>query len=330
MEGLMTTIPDLDDPIVKHIRTDFVSLNADQTVAEALAQVRANPPEGRIIYFYAVDADNRLVGVVPTRRLLLNQPDARLSDIMIRRLITLPSTATVMNACEFFTVHKLLAFPVVDEHRHLLGIVDVGLYTDELSDLGHQTSHDDLFQLIGVHAEQARMGSPLIAFRVRFPWLITNIVGGILAAFLAGVFQDVLDRLVILALFIPVVLALSESVGIQSVSLATQSLRDNIRLRDALPILRRELSTGLLLGFASGPLVALSAWLWKGQGIVAFAILLSIGTAMTASAMIGVAVPVALRLMKLDPRVAAGPIALVAADLITLMIYFNLARFLLL
>src|SRR5699024_7979629 len=107
-------------------------------------------------------------------------------------------------------------------------------------------------------------------FRLRFPWLITNIVGGILAAFLAGMFQEVLDRLVILALFIPVVLALSESVGIQSVSLATQALRENIKWRDVLPILRRELSTGLLLGFASGPLVALAAWFWKGQGDVAF------------------------------------------------------------
>jgi magnesium transporter len=229
-----------------------------------------------------------------------------------------------------FTMHKLLAIPVVDEHRHMLGIVDVELYTDELSDLAQTTDHDDLFQLIGVHAEQARMGSPLGAFRLRFPWLIANIVGGILAAFLTGVFQEVLDRLIILALFIPVVLALSESVSIQSVSLATQSLRDRIRWRDAFPILRRELSTGLLLGFASGPLVALAAWLWRGQGFVALAILASIGTAMTASALIGVSVPVALRLMKLDPRVAAGPIALVAADLVTLTIYFNLARWLLL
>ncbi len=325
----MTAIPDLDDPIVKHIRTDFVPLHIGQTIGEALAQVRTAPPEGRIIYFYVVDDGNRLVGVVPTRRLLLNPPDTPLSDIMIRRLIAIPYTATVMNACEMFTMHKLLAIPVVDEHRHLLGIVDVELYTDELTDLAHTTNHDDLFQLIGVHAEQARMGSPLTAFRLRFPWLIANIIGGILAAFLAGVFQDVLDRLIILALFIPVVLALSESVGIQSVSLATQSLRDGIGWRDALPILRRELSTGLLLGFASGPLVALAAWLWRGQGLVALAILGAIGTAMTASALIGVAMPVALRLMKLDPRVAAGPIALVGADLVTLTIYFNLANWLL-
>lgn len=324
----MRTIPDLDDPVVKHIRIDNAPLHVDQTIGEALAQVRAEPPEGRIIYFYVVDDGNRLVGVVPTRRLLLNQPDAKLSDVMIRRLITIPDTATVMNACEMFTMHKLLAFPVVDEHRHLLGIVDVELYTDELADLAHTTNHDDLFQLIGVHAEQARMGSPQMAFRLRFPWLLPNVVGGILAAFLTGLFQDTLDRLIVLALFIPVVLTLSESIGIQSVSLTTQSLRERIEWRDAIPILRRELSTGLLLGFACGPLIALVAWLWKGQGPVALAILASIGTAMTAAAMIGVAMPVALRLMRLDPRVAAGPIALVAADLITLTIYFNLASLL--
>jgi magnesium transporter len=326
----MPAIPNLDDPVIKHIRTDFTPLHEDQTVGEALAQIRARPPEGRIIYFYVVDNDNRLLGVVPTRRLLLNQPDVRVADIMIRRLIAIPYTATVMNACELFTMHKLLAFPVVDEHRHLLGIVDVELYTDELTDLAHKTNYDDLFQLIGVSAEQAKMGSPRVAFRLRFPWLLPNILGGILAAFLTGVYQDVLDKLIVLAMFIPVVLALSESVAIQSVSLATQWLREKIEWRDALPLLRRELSTGLLLGFASGPLVALAAWLWKGQGVVALSILVSIGMAMTASAMIGVAMPVTLRLLKLDPRVAAGPIALVAADLTTLMVYFNLARWMLL
>src|SRR5690606_8487581 len=126
---------------------------------------------------------------------------------------------------EFFLLHRLLAFPVVDVEGRLLGIVDVALYTDELADLDRREGNDELFQLIGVHFTESQQSSPVAAFKNRFPWLLANIGGGILAAFLSGVFEAELQKVVALALFIPVVLALAESVSIQSVSLALQALR---------------------------------------------------------------------------------------------------------
>jgi len=318
----------LDDPVELHARRDFTPLKVEQTVGEALDQIRAHPPGGRIIYFYVVDDDERLVGVVPTRRLLLSPANARLTDVMIRKVRTLPRTATVMDACEVFIMHKFLALPVVDEERRLLGVVDIELYTDEITDLAQRTSYDDLFQLIGVRAlGDQNEASSWLAFRQRFPWLMCNILGGILAAFLMGFFQDTLDHLVVLALFVPVVLTLAEAVGIQSVSLTIQAMHRATESGRSgrLVSLRRELSTGLLLGFTSAPVVALVAWLWKRQPSVAGTILLSIGLAVTAAALIGMMLPIALSLLKRDPKVAAGPIALVLTDLTTLFLYFELA-----
>ena len=125
----------LDDPITRHMRQDYSRLHVKQTVGEALAAIREHPPEGRVIYFYVVDDDQRLHGVVPTRRLLLAPLDTPVSDIMVRETITIGRQATVLDACEFFTLHRLLAFPVVDEERRLLGVVDVELFTTELSGL---------------------------------------------------------------------------------------------------------------------------------------------------------------------------------------------------
>ena len=210
----------LNDPVCQHMRTDFARLYADQTVGEGLTAIRESQPEGRIIYFYVVDRDDRLQGVVPTRRLLLNPLDRPIAEIMVREVVAVPQTATVLDACEFFILHRLLAFPVVDEQSRIVGVVDVELYTDELSDLDRSAQNDDLFQLIGVHLSESQQATPLSAFRSRFPWLITNIAGGIVAAFLLGMFEVELQQVVALALFIPVVLALSESVSIQSVSLA--------------------------------------------------------------------------------------------------------------
>jgi magnesium transporter len=320
----------LNDPVTQHMRMDIAQLHVNLTVGEALASIRDKPPESRIIYFYVVDDDNRLKGVVPTRQLLLNAPDQRVEEIMVREIIAVPRTATVLDACEFFTLHRLLAFPVVDEERRLLGVIDVELYTDELSDIDRREGNDQLFQLIGVHLTEALRESPVIAFRSRFPWLLANITGGILAAFLSGVFEAELQKAVALALFIPVVLTLAESVSIQSVSLALQVLRGKRPdMADIVKKLRSEFLTGLFLGVASGVAVALVALLWLGQVRVALCLLGGIAGGVTCAAIIGVSMPNLIRFFSREPQVAAGPVALASTDMVTLLIYFTLARVLL-
>lgn len=320
----------LNEPVRRHMRTDVVRLAVEQTVGEALTDIRERQPEGRIIYFYVVDGEGRLVGVVPTRRLLLSPRDRPLADVMVRQVIAIPEAATVLDACEFFTLHRLLAFPVVDDERRLLGVVDVELYTDELDELASRERSDDLFQLIGVHLTEAQQSSPLLSFRQRSPWLLCNIAGGILAALLAALYEEDLQRVVELALFIPVVLALAESVSIQSVSLALQTLRGGAPTWSVLLLKAgRELLTGLLLGSACGLLVAVVALAWIGRGRLALCLLGGIGGGVAAAAVVGLTLPYLLRILRGDPQVAAGPIALALSDMLTLLLYFNLARALL-
>jgi magnesium transporter len=236
----------------------------------------------------------------------------------------------VLDACEFFTLHRLLAFPVVDGQGCLVGVVDVELYTNELSELDAGEPDDDLFQLIGVHLGEAQQPNPLASFRKRFPWLLPNIAGGILAALLSGVYEAELQRVVALALFIPVVLTLAESVAIQSVSLALQTLhRRQPNWAAMLSNARRELATGLLLGGACGLAVGVVALLWLRQPGVTLCLVGGIAGGVAGAAVLGLAMPYLLRLLRRDPQIAAGPIALAAADMVTLLLYFNLARWLL-
>lgn len=304
------------------MRTDLLPLRLGQTVGEALAQVRKHPPQGRIVYFYVTDTDGRLMGVVPTRRILLSPLESKIDDIMIRKVITVPATATVLDACELFIFHKLLALPVVDEHKHFLGVVDIELYTDELVDFTTRAGHDDAFGLLGFHMAEARRGTPWHAFVVRFPWLVCNIVGGILAAILTGLFQGTLDKHLVLALFVPAVLSISESVGIQSVTLALDALHQK---GSAVSAVRRELATAALLGVACGLVLCAVALAWHRQMPVALTLFVSIGLGVTCAGLIGLGLPFLMRWIKQDPRVASGPIALVVADLVTLTIYFNVA-----
>lgn len=320
----------LNDPVTAHMRTDFIRLNVDQTVAQALEAARTQTQMGRVIYFYVTDAEGKLRGVVPTRRLLLNPPETRVADIMVPNVIAIPASATVLEACEFFVLHKLLAFPVIGPDRCIAGVVDVDLYTGELGNLDRREESDDLFQLVGVHLAAGDRHSSLAAFRQRFPWLLCNIGGGILAAFISGIYEQELQAVVALALFIPVVLALAESVSIQSVSLTLQTLHGHRPTWKGMGgQMSRELLTGLLLGAACGLVVSTVALLWLGQARVALCLLGGIFGGVASAAVLGLTMPYLIRLLGRNPQVAAGPVALATSDMVTLLVYFGLARALL-
>jgi NhaA family Na+:H+ antiporter len=159
------TLTHLNDPVTQQMHQDFTRLRAGQTVGEALGWLRRNPPTGRIIYFYVVDEDGRLQGVVPTRRLVLSAPEALLSDIMVGKVIAVSSAATVLEACELFIQNRLLAFPVVDEEHRILGVVDIELYTDVLQHLDRATPAGRLVApLVSFFRIESSGGLVLLAF----------------------------------------------------------------------------------------------------------------------------------------------------------------------
>ena len=133
---LASSIPDFDAPVVEHARKDFPLLDADMTVGEALERIRREGVGERVIYFYAIDEEKRLVGVVPTRRLLTAPLETALREVMVRRVVAVPAKATVLDACEFFVLYKFLAFPVVDEQRRVVGIIDANLFAEEILEAG--------------------------------------------------------------------------------------------------------------------------------------------------------------------------------------------------
>ncbi len=161
--------------------------------------------------------------MVPIRRLLTTTPEARIDSIMIDDVEAIPSWATVLVAAEYFVNRRFLAFPVVEPGGRLVGVVDVSLFTDDVLTLARQ-SFDGIFQLIGVHATEGR--TAWTSFLDRLPWLLCNVAGGLMCAVLASYYEGLLEHLVVLALFIPVVLTLAEAVSIQSLTLTLQNLSD--------------------------------------------------------------------------------------------------------
>jgi magnesium transporter len=334
--GTQSTIPPLDDLVEKHMHREVPSLKTGQTVFEALAAIRNSPPfSSNIIYFYVVDDLGKLQGIMATRSLLLSAPEKLIDDLMVKRPVAIPTFATIFDACEFFTMYKFLAFPVVNELGILVGMLDIRTYNAEISSMSEDLSndhpkntYDDLFQLIGVHWEEGKNSGIWTGFSLRFPWLVCNVAGCLIAASLLGLFKNELEKFVVLALFIPIVLALAESVAIQSVSISLQSMqKDGLTWGKLFTKLYRESLTGFALGLGTALLVVVYSYLQFWDARLTATLLVGITGGVTLAAAAGQGVPNILKIMKMNPQVAAGPIALVCADMAALVFYLVLARF---
>ena len=318
----------LNDLVLPFARQDFTILNQDQTIEQTLTVIRERGIGEKVIYFYVVDAERHLVGVVPTRRLLISRLDQKLSKLMIRNVIAIPHTATVMDACECFALNKFFAFPVVDAERRVVGVVDVSLFTDEVFDIAEREQMDDVFEAIGFRVSQVRDASPLRAFKFRFPWLMATVTSGTLCAFLSRAYELTLQKSIVLAFFLTLILGLGESVSIQSMTVTIQALRTaKLSWRWFFTMLRREGATAVLLGGGCGLVVALIVRFGYGLVMPAVVIGASVLFSICTASLTGLGVPTLLHALKLDPKIAAGPVTLALADVLTLLFYFSLAKY---
>lgn len=315
----------LDRPVRDFTQPKALTLRDYWPVDQALKHLRTQPGETQILYFYVLDAEDRLVGVVPARKLLLTDGSVLLSQLMDRQVISLRDSETLFDACELFAMHRLLAIPVTDADKRFMGTVDVSVYTDEMFDLAEKQAADELFQLIGFHIEQTRNAGTLASYKLRMPWLLANIGGGLACAVLASLFNAVLQHVLVIAAFIPIILALSESISIQSMTLAVQSMAGGHPRRKAV----QELPIALLLGLTSGLLVGLTALFWGTTPLAPLVVGGAIALNMVLSAVVGTIVPKLIARFRLNPTVASGPLVLATADTVSITIYLGAATWLL-
>jgi len=318
----------LGHTVRSHVRKDFTTLNQSLTVGEAIEVIRKAAGGSSIQYYYVVNDEQKLVGVLPLRRLITVPVNKPLKEVMQARVISIPAKATIMDACEFFVLHRLLAFPVVDEQKRVIGVIDVSQFTTEMIDLGGEAPPpvDDVFEVIGLRITQVKGASPFRAFRFRFPWLTATISSGVVCAVLTSVFEMTLQKSIVLAFFLALVLGLAESVSIQSMTVAIQTLRSvKPTLGWYWRAIRREMETAVLIGAACGTVVALIVLAWRGDWRAAVMIGAGIGGSHLGACFFGLSVPTAVHALKLDPKIAAGPITLALTDVFTIVVYFGLA-----
>ncbi|QRK05576.1 magnesium transporter [Archangium violaceum] len=319
--------PDEEHSLLRSDRLsrDFVAVGVEDTVAQALEKIRSTPGTNEIFYCYACDPAGRLVGVVPIRKLIRAAPEERISSLMFTRVVKLPADAPDSLVEDFFVTYRFLAFPVVDAEGRIVGVVEVGNFVDTFSDTLFDEVEgrvrDEVFRFVGLPEDEMKETRPLHMALRRFPWLLVNIVGGFLAATVSRLFEQTVERLVVVAAFIPMVLVLSESLGVQTTAVSATMLAEQ---RVDPPQVRREVIGTSLAGMMAAAVVALLGSLYAHNLTFPLALFIAITLSTALAAGLGAVLPFLFHRFRVDPHLASAPLVLAISDNITLFTYFTL------
>lgn len=298
---------------------------ADQTCRDAINQLHEQTADLEMVFYLYVENDaEQLVGVCSLRDLLTHPPSTPLSEIMTKEVITVAPETDQEEVARIVSRYDLLAVPVVDDQRHLLGIVTV----DDVVDVIKEEAIEDMMLMAGVgDSLEANVRSPLRAARTRVRFLLITLATGVMISQIIGHFDDALHRNIVLAGFMPVVMGMGGNVGSQASTIMVRNLAlGQVTLEDGpASHLWREGRVGILLGAFFGLLLATFIQIRYGNWYVSLAIGASIELALVNAACMGTIIPLVLQRLRIDPAVATGPFASTSIDLITVLIYFNVA-----
>lgn len=327
-EGL--TQKELDTPIGYYVVEVETAFYDNLTIGELLESLQGKKITHEVPYFYTIDHTNRLLGIVVTRDILFSQHEAKLSDICRRGVISVSQDESLRHALKLMAQHELIAIPVTDLEGRLCGLFELpakmSVNHHKHAPYREKKQIKELFQLIGLSVELGKLTSSIQEFRYRMPWLLCNLAAGLICALIASHFHMVLHEFIVIAMFIPLVLTLGESVSMQSMALSLQFLHyKQIPWKRVFKRVVVEWGTAILLGITCGILIGCVYFFWDHRYQPLIAIALSIIFSMLAVTTFGSLLPVVLHSISLDPKVAAGPVVLMLTDIVVTAIYLEIS-----
>lgn len=317
-----------EDSAGRLMTPDFLAFPATMTAGEALREVgRASREIEVISVIYCVDEARRLLGVTSLRDLLASDRDVPLSEIMDEEVISVRATDDQEEVARIVAKYDLLCVPVVDENNVILGIVTV----DDIIDVITEEATEDIYRMGGTDEEEHFSRSAWHAARVRLPWLLTCLVGGMVAATILRIAGTRLSAHIALVYFVPIITGMGGNVGIQSSTIVVRGLATGrVDAVGPLRVLAKQVRVGALMGIICGLVVGLAGnVLSHGEYIIGVIVAVAMFGAMTVAATVGTLAPLVFRWLGFDPAIAAGPFVTTSNDITGLAVYMSLATLML-
>lgn len=307
----------------------FVDLRKEMTVAQALDRIRRLAIDRETIYdSYVMDDERRLLGTVSLRSLVLAPPNAKVGDIMVPNPKAVTTSTDQEEVARVLRDYDLLAVPVVDSEGRLVGIVT----HDDVVDIMEREATEDIYRLGAVPSTEREYFTTSIVHvaRRRVIWLFLLIlVNTVTGSIIAGQ-SELLEQVVVLAAFVPLLIGTGGNVGAQSSTVVIRGLATGeISPRRAALIVAREVGIGVLLGLVLGVLVLGWAYLIGRDARVSLIVGVTLVAIASMAAMTGAALPFLFRLLRVDPAMVSAPFITTVMDIFGVVLYFLIAHLLL-
>jgi len=309
---------------------EFITIHHIQSMAEVIKNLRTIGREAETIYYlYVLDDNDRLVGVLSLRDLLLSPEDEIVANIMFNQVVSVNVKDDQEHVARVIQDYDLLAIPVLGYDGKMQGIVTV----DDVMDIIEEETTEDFneFAAISRGDEDRRKPSPLSTAKSRIPWIVVLLFLGMITGGLIGFFEETLESVVLLAAFMPIMMGTAGNVGTQSLAVAVRNLTiDDDRDKDSfLQTIKNELGAGMIMGVIAGLVMIGIVIVVYGNPVLAFIIAVSMFITVSLATVIGTTIPTIINKFKIDPAVASGPFITTINDSLSLIIYFTIATMLL-
>ena len=305
--------------------TDVFTLHEETKARNAINALQDQEDAEMVFYLYTLDDGGRLTGVISLRDLVTTHGDTKLKDIMSKQIHVVRPETDQEEVARIVSQYNFLAVPVVDSDDRLLGIVTV----DDVVDIIREEATEDFLQMVGAGKDrEILLKSSWENARMRLPWLFASWVGGIMAAFIIGIFDNVLQSTIALAAFIPVIMGMGGNIGTQSSTIIVRGLATGrVSIENSMRILFKEIRVGLMLGILYGLLLGVFAMLkfLDVSPMLGVVVGVSICISMIIAATIGSLVPLILNRFEIDPAIATGPFVTTSIDILGVACYFLIA-----
>ena len=307
------------------MNTEVFTLHESITAGEAIKTLQDQEDAEMVFYLYITDDDDRLVGVISLRILTTTPSTTKLKDIMTKNVHTIRPETDQEEVARIVAQYNFLAVPVVDSESHLLGIVTV----DDVVDVIREEATEDFLQMAGAGKDrEILLKSSWENAKTRLPWLFASWIGGVIAAYLIGVFEGMLENIIALAAFIPVILGMGGNIATQSSTIIVRGMATGrVNIGGEIKLILKEMKVGIILGSLYGILLGMFAKYIFADSHASLGLVvgLSICVSMLVAATVGTVIPLLLRKLDIDPAVATGPFVTTSIDILGVLFYFIIA-----
>jgi magnesium transporter len=307
----------------RRMQDDFIVAEPDWTVGRTIDYMRETPDlPDRFYEVYVADASRRLQGAVALDRLLRTDRPVPIAELVEDELRPVSATADLEEVARMFERYDLVSAPVVDDDGRLVGVLTV----DDIVDVIEEMAAAEIKALGGVRSGEELSDSVWTITKSRFPWLFANLLTALLSSYVISMFESSLEKMVALAVLMPIVASMGGNAGTQTMTVAVRALATrDLSGGNAIRVIRRELLVGVLNGLSFAVIMGLIAAAWFNVRDLGLVIALAMMTVLAAAALGGILIPLALTRLGVDPAVSSGPFVTTITDVVGFFSFLGIA-----